>query len=66
MSLEYAAQKLSDNHYVLPMVGTMKVEAHAFLSEALYLDEVLAVLEAEGIARVAHRLYPVANIKGAD
>jgi tRNA-splicing ligase RtcB len=29
------------------------------------LDEVLAVLEAEGIARVAHRLYPVANIKGA-
>jgi tRNA-splicing ligase RtcB len=30
------------------------------------LDEVLAVLEAEGIARVAHRLYPVANIKGAD
>jgi tRNA-splicing ligase RtcB len=30
------------------------------------LDEVLAVLEAEDIARVAHRLYPVANIKGAD
>jgi tRNA-splicing ligase RtcB len=30
------------------------------------LDEVLAVLEAEGVARVAHRLYPVANIKGAD
>ena len=30
------------------------------------LDEVLAVLEGEGIARVAHRLYPVANIKGAD
>ena len=30
------------------------------------LDAVLAVLEAEGIARVAHRLYPVANIKGAD
>lgn len=30
------------------------------------LDEVLAVLEAEGIARVAHRLYPVANLKGAD
>jgi len=26
----------------------------------------LAVLEAEGIAKVAHRLYPVANIKGAD
>ena len=30
------------------------------------LDEVLAVLEGEGIARVANRLYPVANIKGAD
>jgi tRNA-splicing ligase RtcB len=30
------------------------------------LDEVLAVLEAEGIAEVAHRLYPVANIKGTD
>ncbi len=30
------------------------------------LDEVLSVLEAEGIAKVAHRLYPVANLKGAD
>ncbi len=30
------------------------------------LDAVLAVLEAEQIARVAHRLYPVANIKGTD
>ena len=30
------------------------------------LDAVLAVLEAEGIAKVANRLYPVANIKGAD
>ena len=30
------------------------------------LDAVLGVLEAEGIARVAHRLYPVANIKGTD
>ena len=30
------------------------------------LDAVLAVLEAEGIARVAHRLYPVANLKGMD
>lgn len=30
------------------------------------LDEVLRVLEAEGIARVAHRMYPVANIKGMD
>jgi tRNA-splicing ligase RtcB (3'-phosphate/5'-hydroxy nucleic acid ligase) len=36
MSLKYAVQKISDNHYVLPRVGRMKVEAHAFLSEALY------------------------------
>ena len=28
------------------------------------LDAVLAVLETTGIARVAHRLYPVANFKG--
>ena len=30
------------------------------------LDEVLRVLEMEGIATVAHRMYPVANIKGTD
>ena len=30
------------------------------------LDEVLRVLETEGIARVANRMYPVANIKGTD
>jgi tRNA-splicing ligase RtcB (3'-phosphate/5'-hydroxy nucleic acid ligase) len=30
------------------------------------LDAVLGVLEREGIARVAHRLYPVANLKGTD
>ncbi|MBI3202266.1 MAG: RtcB family protein [Myxococcales bacterium] len=30
------------------------------------LDEVLAVLEHENIAKVAHRLYPVANMKGTD
>jgi hypothetical protein len=47
------------------------VEAHAFLSEELYESSEesvwrLAVLEAEGIARVSSRLYPIANIKGAD
>ena len=36
MSLKYAVTKVSDAHYVLPKVGTMKVEAHAFLSESLY------------------------------
>ena len=30
------------------------------------LDEVLGVLEAEGIAQVAHRMYPVANLKGTN
>jgi tRNA-splicing ligase RtcB len=30
------------------------------------LDEVLAVLETTGIARVAHRLFPVASLKGTD
>jgi len=30
------------------------------------LDEVLNVLDVQGIAKVAHRLYPVANLKGAD
>lgn len=36
MSLKYATTKVSDNHYVLPKTGTMKVDAHAFLSEALF------------------------------
>lgn len=30
------------------------------------LDDVLAVLEAENIAKVKHRLFPIANMKGAD
>lgn len=29
-------QKISDNHYVLPKEGTMKVEGHAFFSELLF------------------------------
>lgn len=36
MSYKYQVQRVSDNHYVLPRCGTMKVEAHAFLSQALY------------------------------
>ena len=36
MSLKYHAQQVEPNHYILPQVGGMKVEAHAFLSEALY------------------------------
>jgi tRNA-splicing ligase RtcB len=37
MTFKYAVQKVSENHYVLPRVGGMKVEAHAFLSESLFL-----------------------------
>jgi tRNA-splicing ligase RtcB (3'-phosphate/5'-hydroxy nucleic acid ligase) len=36
MSLKYAAQKIADNHYVLPKMAGMKVEVHAFLSEELF------------------------------
>lgn len=36
MSFKYQAQRVSDNHYVLPRVGSMKTEAHAFLSDELY------------------------------
>jgi tRNA-splicing ligase RtcB len=36
MSLKYFAQKVADNHYVLPRTGKMKVDAHAFFSESLF------------------------------
>jgi tRNA-splicing ligase RtcB (3'-phosphate/5'-hydroxy nucleic acid ligase) len=36
MSFKYAVQKVGDSKYVLPKVGTMKVEATAFFSEELY------------------------------
>lgn len=36
MSYKYAVEKHSNNHYVLPKVGNMKVDVHAFLSEKLY------------------------------
>ena len=36
MSFKYAAQKVGANHYVLPRVGSMKVDAQAFFSEALF------------------------------
>jgi tRNA-splicing ligase RtcB len=50
--------------------GIAHNHAHVPLDECAHvyknLDDVLRVLEAEGIARVERRLYPVANIKGAD
>ena len=36
MSFKYQAQKVGANHYVLPKLGDMKTDVHAFLSEALY------------------------------
>lgn len=36
MSYKYTASKVEEGHYVLPKLGTMKVEAHAFLSDSLY------------------------------
>lgn len=54
----------------MPIEGVMGNHRHTPLDECGHvykdLDSVLAVLEAEGVARVAHRLYPVANIKGAE
>jgi tRNA-splicing ligase RtcB len=54
----------------VPIEGIMSNHRHIPLDECAHvykdLDGVLAVLEQEDIARVAHRLYPVANIKGAD
>jgi tRNA-splicing ligase RtcB len=54
----------------VPIRGIVGNTEHTPLDECGHvykdLDEVLRVLEAEGIAEVAHRLYPVANIKGTD
>jgi tRNA-splicing ligase RtcB (3'-phosphate/5'-hydroxy nucleic acid ligase) len=36
MSLKFFAQKVGENHYVLPRTGDMGVEAHAFFSESLF------------------------------
>ena len=35
MSFSERIERLSDNHYVLPRVGSMRVDVHAFLSSAL-------------------------------
>jgi tRNA-splicing ligase RtcB len=75
--LEHKQQRIDDEMATVKRtLGGVAVEgivcnhAHVPLDECGHaykdLDEVLAVLEAEGIAKVAHRLYPVANIKGAD
>jgi tRNA-splicing ligase RtcB len=54
----------------VPIRGIVGNTAHTPLDECGHvyknLDSVLRVLESAGIARVAQRLYPVANIKGTD
>ena len=53
-----------------PVEGIVSNHRHVPLDECAHvykdLDAVLDVLEDAGIARVAHRSYPVANIKAAD
>jgi len=60
-------QRVFDGVTIEGIVGNHK---HTPLDECGHvykdLDEVLGVLEVTGIARVAHRMFPVANIKGTD
>ena len=48
------------------LCGVQKALEKVFNATGEVFYEVLRVLETEGIARVANRLYPVANIKGTD
>jgi tRNA-splicing ligase RtcB len=75
--LEHKQQRIDDEMATVERTfagvhiqGIVGNHRHVPLDECTHvykdLDEVLAVLESEEIARVAHRLYPVANIKGAD
>jgi tRNA-splicing ligase RtcB (3'-phosphate/5'-hydroxy nucleic acid ligase) len=54
----------------VPIEGVVTNHNHVPLDECDHvyknLDDVLAVLVDENIATVAHRLFPVANIKGSD
>lgn len=54
----------------VPIEGIMSNHRNIPLDECGHvykdLDAVLKVLEEEDIAKVAHRLYPVANVKGAE
>jgi tRNA-splicing ligase RtcB len=54
----------------VPIEGIVGNHLHTPLDECEHvykdLDVVLGVLETNGIDKIAHRLYPVANIKGSD
>jgi len=75
--LEHKQQRIDDEMATVQRTfagvsieGIVGNHAHVPLDECAHvykdLDEVLGVLEAEGIAKVTNRLYPVANIKGTD
>jgi len=53
MSYRNEVQKVSDAHYVLPQIGDMKVDVHAFLSETLFdqTDEALWRQAAQALFR---------------
>jgi tRNA-splicing ligase RtcB len=36
MSFKYQVEKITDNHYVLPKLGNMKVEVNAFMNQEIY------------------------------
>jgi hypothetical protein len=61
MSLKYAAQKVSDNHSVLPKVGSMRWRRTPFSPR----PSTKAPRRRCG-SRSPAELYPIANIKGAD
>lgn len=75
--LEHKQQRIDDEmRHVTRTFNGVQVEGivsncrHIPLDECQHvykdLNEVLKVLEDENIARVAHRLYPIANMKGDD
>jgi len=75
--LEHKQQRIDDEmRKVKRDFGGVQIEGivtntkHVVLDECGHvykdLDEVLDVLETTGIAKVKHRMYPVANLKGTD
>jgi len=69
-AIDHDMQTLTRTFDGVPITGIVGNTARTPLDECGHvykdLDAVLAVLVDEGIAEVARRLYPVANLKGAD
>ena len=51
MSYLEQVQKVSDAHYVLPKVDAMRVDVHAFLSEALFAGIAMSAARARCLGR---------------